>query len=448
MGVEIHKASKGHLTKRSFLFSIGVTAVLAGICGTGFGIASSNDTLNLIGLSTLGIGIFVTAYYYYDDLFSPIGLIGVGWFLPLAISQLYLSDHQQVFDSLTFGAVLGSALSFIVGVLSVVKVRALQTTFKKKDWFAFYDPMRLRLGVTALSVAATIAYWYEARAGVGIPLLMPAEERTLAYVTLPQRYIHYLTVSSIPAAALAIAYIRAYGYRKSLWESAILVLLMALLFSILARLQIIMVLLCGLSVANYTIKRLSLKSVAILSTVLLMGFVWLSEFRTGADVDYARRIYLLSGLPEWADVAAWPYAYISLNFEFLRRVIHGDYPRTFGIMSFRPLLAFSFTRELFPLPDFETEWFNTGTYLWEVYSDFGIGGCLTIPFLYGVLVGLFYKRVRTCRTMATVLIYGFVMYSVIFLFQGNSFAYPPLYFFAFEIWIVTKIAQRKKLSCF
>ena len=190
-----------------------------------------------------------------------------------------------------------------------------------------------RFGITALLAVAVLAYSYELYLAKGIPLLMPAEERTLAYVTLPQEYVHYLTISAISAAVLAIAYIQIFGRKKSAWEFGVLMLSTLLILSILARLQLFMIATCGLAVFNYMRKRLTLKQVIVMSIFALAASNWFGNFRAGSGADYARSIYLLDRLPQWADFVAWPYSYTSLNFELLSRIIHGGYEHTLGAMT-------------------------------------------------------------------------------------------------------------------
>src|SRR5690348_816345 len=63
-------------------------------------------------LVAFGIGGFVTAAIYYRDLLSPIGVFLMAWFVPLGVSQLYLSRLQHRFDAKTWIVVLGSAAAF------------------------------------------------------------------------------------------------------------------------------------------------------------------------------------------------------------------------------------------------------------------------------------------------------------------------------------------------
>lgn len=424
--------------------------LLIGLTLSIWGVGIPVPSVAFWGFFMLGTAGFLIAYRYYSDFFSPIGVFCLSWFIPISLHQLGLSDLQEPLDLITWSAILGSAVSFLAGAFTVMHFFPFRRlSHPKPKWSSYYNKNRLRLAMASLLVLSMTAFLYESTTGHGIPILLPPEERTKAYLGLSQRYIHYLAVSSIVVGALAFVYLYIYGRRGMVWGFAMLGLSTLVIVAIMARLQLLMILFSGLVVWNYLYKRLKLRDILITFLAILILMNVLGDMRTGGGTDYLRSIYQLNHLPEWADFAAWPYAYLSLGYETLRRIITDGYPSTSGAMTFRPLLAFALLRSSIPLPDFSYAWsdsgFNTATYLWELFSDFGLVGTIVIPFFYAAFATWFYHKLRRDTTITLVLVYCYVLYSIAFLFQGNGFAFPALYIFALETWLILWFSRRRRL---
>ncbi len=385
----------------------------------------------------------VASRYYFDDYFAPLGLFCIGWLIPLGVSELSLSSMQEPLDNLTWVLVVGSTVTYLAGlaIVSMVYKRP-----KHKPVLlgveASLSARRLQVAMVALLVLAVIAYAYEAYLAGGIPIMASVENRTTAYRNFPIAFVHYATVSAIPAAVLAVLHFRLFG--RSDWKLPAIILLLAslLIFSMLARQELLLIVVASLMVVAYTARK-PITATPLLAGMmaLLLFFVLIGRGRGGTS-EFAAQ---LSGtyLPSWASGFVWPYLYLAVNFTVLQFLTHANLSSTLGAHTLQPILSLTLTRRYFPLPNVEEEfgWFNTFTYLWPLYSDFRVVGTLFIPTIYGAFTGWYYFRFRNNPTPSRVLIYTLIAFTTLFFFQSNGFSFAPYYVFAFEFWLAIKYAS-------
>ena len=399
----------------------------------------------VVSLIAVGLIGFIAAYVHYRDVFNPVGIFCAVWFIPLGVGQLHLSASQTPFDGLTWLVVLSSAAAFIFGCLSaplfMSSPRYSRVNAPVGDAI---DARRFRLFTTVLFVAAIGAYIYEARLAGSVPIF--SARRTEAYTLFAQNYVHYLTVSTIAVALLVIAYVHRFGFRSWLWSVTLFFGSVFVLFSLLARLQLFVIIVGAVAMVNYARKRkLTVFTLVVLSGGLIVFMDAVAVIRAQEGLSYAIELGELR-MPPWARFLAWPYLYLALNFEKLHWLIHAGFARTYGSLSFLPLFAFTFTRHLVasaqPI-DFESQlgWFNTMTYLWFPYSDFGVAGTLCLPFVYGVASTAVYIGMLRRPHATSILLYGLVLFSVMFTFFYNFFAFPLMYVLAVEIWLTLRLSS-------
>lgn len=397
------------------------------------------------GLIALGALGFFAAYAAYRDVFSPVGIFCAIWFIPLGISQFYLSGLQERFDGFTWLVVLGSAAAFIFGcfmaALFSVRVPRGRSNPVVEEHIA---PGRFLFAVTMLFLAAIAGYLYEAYLAGGIPLF--AEERLMAYAYFAQSYVHYLTTSTIAVAILIVAYVRRFKGRHLVLAAILFLGSLFILFSLLSRLQIFLILFAGVTIVNFTARRrLGLRALVLVLIVLIVLMNAVAALRSSGGYAHAEEIGEVD-FPSWAESMVWPYLYVSLNFEKLRWLIHSDQPQTYGTLSFLPVLSLTFTRRFITTAqprevEYTLGWFNTMTYLWFPFSDFRMPGVFGLPFLYGAFSTWVYHRARRYPRLFMVCLYGLVLFTVTFMFFYNFFAFPLLWILAIQMWLVCWFAR-------
>jgi oligosaccharide repeat unit polymerase len=396
-----------------------------------------------VGILAAALAGIALSRYYFSDYFAPLGLFCVGWLVPLGVSQLSLSAMQDPLNSHTWLLVLGSTAAYLSGLaLATIAYKRPATAFPGPGQIAGrIDPRRLRIAMFALLALSLTGYAYEVRAAGGIPLLAPPESRTIAYRTFAIAFVHYATVSAIPAAVLAVLHLRLFGRRGWKLPLATLAVSFALIFSILARQELLLIVVASIMVLAYTAgKPIGATTLMVGASALLLFFIVIGQSRGGTS-EFAAQ---LSGtyMPSWASGLVWPYLYLALNFTVLQFLTHANLGATVGAHTLQPILSFTLTRRLFPLPNVEEEfgWFNTFTYLWPLYSDFRVVGALLVPVLYGIFSGWFYLRFRNRPTAPRLLVYCLIAFTTLFLFQSNGFTFPPYYLFALQFWIAVRFA--------
>jgi oligosaccharide repeat unit polymerase len=397
--------------------------------------------LGILLAAVVGIGI---SRYYFDDHFAPLGLFCVGWLIPLGVSELSLSAMQEPLDGTTWLFIIGSTATYLAGLLvAVLAHRRPEGNPPKESILGLIDARSLRQASLALLALSIVTFAYEVRVAGTVPMLAPPEARTIVYRAFALPFIHYGTISSIPAASLAFLHLRLFGRQNWKLPAFVFVSGSLLIASILARQELLLIIVACLLILAYTASR-PLRTAPLVVAALAVAwlFVIIGQGRGGSS-EFAAQI---SGtyLPTWGAGLVWPYLYLALNFTVFQFLSHAGLAATAGANTLQPILSFTLTRRFFPLPVVEDEfgWFNTFTYLWPLYSDFRVWGVILIPSVYGLFSGWYYLRFRSRPNAARLLIYTLVAFTTLFLFQSNGFTFPAYYLFAFEFWLAIKFASR------
>jgi oligosaccharide repeat unit polymerase len=345
--------------------------------------------------------------------------------------------------------VLGSSASFLTGYLAFTAAYPARTRHQLTRAYLceVIHPGRLRVAMVALFLVTVAAFAYEVHVAGNVPMLVDPASRTVANRTFALPNVHYGTISGITVAVLAFFHLWVFGRKHWLLPVVLLLASVGIIFSIMARQQMLLIGFACLIVANYTARRpIGMRKLAGFAVAMFALFLLVGVAR-GAEVD---TLMEASGtyVPEWAKGLVAPYLYFALNFQVLQSLAEADLPPTHGAHTLQPILSLTMTRRLFPLPNVEEEygWFNTYTYLWPIYSDFGIAGTLAVPLIYGILSAWIYCRLRRMPTPSVLVAYALVAFALLFVFQGNGFAFPMYYVLALEAWLAFRFASRRNGS--
>jgi oligosaccharide repeat unit polymerase len=414
------------------IYILAIATFMGSIAFGLFSLILTGYQLIALGLVVFSVLVFLSAYKYYNDMLSPAGVYLTIWLFSAGVSNLYLSGHQQMWDGHMWLAVLGSTFAFFVGVFSFEIVRGRKMILPPIGEFKIeWDMNRFRTFIYSLFTVSLLAYLLEIRR-FGIPILSGAP--TTAYEGFGINYVHYLTVTFVLVIILSLSYIKAKGFFKSLSIGPIAIISIAAITSLLARGHLIMVLVMLLVVYNYMFKKISLRYLLVFMVIGLLLFNAVGNIRLANRAAWLAKHVGRVDLPNKVSWLAWPYLYISMNFENLRTAIKERDEFYFGRVSLKPLWAVTLSKSYYlrgtkKYRNYTNPGFNVSTYLADLYADFGFAGTFIVPFLLGLFSNIFYYWVRYKKQFYLLLIYGLVVYSLAWTFFSNYFNDPLLYFF-------------------
>jgi hypothetical protein len=115
-----------------------------------------------------------------------------------------------------------------------------------------------------------------------------------------------------------------------------------------------------------------------------------------------------------------------------------------------PLLG-SFFKSAFGWDDFfnksstKIREYNTMSYLWEIYKDFGGIGVAFVPFFWGILIMWLYMRLKINGQMRHLLLYSFAIAMVGLWWFSIWYKITFMYtFMIILIFGITELCQKKK----
>jgi len=124
---------------------------------------------------------------------------------------------------------------------------------------------------------------------------------------------------------------------------------------------------------------------------------------------------------------AEPYSNIGLSLNNIVYLFEHSLPWTFGALTLRPAWSILGLKGVFledqRLPFLPAYGFNTATYLYPFYQDFGWVGILICPFIFGLIVGLVYRQLKKNPTPFVVTSYGFCVMLILFSILDNLFVF-------------------------
>ena len=201
------------------------------------------------------------------------------------------------------------------------------------------------------------------------------------------------------------------------------------------------------------------KSNAIIASTILMSFLVISaslvKVTRGAHENFIGASNNLNQLKGGFIISPSIYLYLSSDIGVFSKYIQvNNEPTKFGHNTFLLFYDFISRVEQEKKPQFFQKgyyipmWTNTGTYLRELYADFGVTGILFGPFLLGLLLTWLWFKFYEKRNM---IVFAFMIY--LYLIVGHSFLmmitrlnqwYFSLFFLIFFIPLLEKMATRNE----
>lgn len=172
----------------------------------------------------------------------------------------------------------------------------------------------------------------------------------------------------------------------------------------------------------------------ILNTVLIIivlfyfaSFTYLKTSST--DVMYYKVTNTGSILPDRFWFLNDPLLYLTNNFMNLNNFLNISFEHLYGLNLFKGFLNISRLETVFSTKtesfasiwtsNLQYPWLTTGTYLKDVYSDFGYIGIILVPFMYGAVCGYMRNKIRVQQikfSLLSLYIYHILFFSIILSF--------------------------------
>jgi oligosaccharide repeat unit polymerase len=378
------------------------------------------------------------------DPLAPDRLYGTVWLLAVSLTNLHLSALQMQWTLFSWVYILGSILSYLAGVWLTRKSVGDQAG---KGVYArvrdVIEPKRYLWAVFSLYVFCLAGYLWRIRSVGSVPALAEnvEEARWRFYDIENGSFLDRFTANIaflFSGVVIACALFYLLRKRSSATPSrkpgmlAILLLGSAVLFLISTTFRgaILPPLIIVGALFHYLRRNFSLARLALIGVITFSAGLGLVIYRhlssPGYNLETAYTLAEMRIPPEYALVAE-PYTYVALSMDNIIQLFERPLQPTLGILSFRPLwtalgLKNMLLRDV-NLPFLPAFGFNTATYLYPFYEDFGLVGILVFPFAFGWVCGKVYWAMLTSGRVVYVLAYCFVVFLIIFSVLDNLFVF-------------------------
>jgi oligosaccharide repeat unit polymerase len=380
------------------------------------------------------LGVTLVLLHRADPINFAVAFV-LPWTGILLFSALEISEYSR---EISRAAVL--AVATVVAIAGTV-TPALRT--RSSRVISISEPTRASFWILLL-IYAGFCILNVALAGY-IPLVNAILHGDSGYMDFGVKGIYGLFNAYANALGL-YAFILWLKFNRSLYKyTFFVVLLMFLIF--VTRQNMISLLVECFVVYNFIIRRVAVKSMLVLSALVLIVFGYIGDLRVGQDIaDIARIKEQYRWIPS---SVIWLYSYCYFNILNLDNVIAISHSPVFDGSSLAQLLP-SFLRPQYldEAELLEVSSFTVNSFISPIIRDFGLPG-LAALFLLFCRVGLLYRSmVHRKSSLLGVTGYSVLYFCFLFSFFVNFWFYLPVifqlaFFWAFDR-LLPKVRSRAK----
>lgn len=386
--------------------------------------------------------VLVSMFRARADALSPARVFGFVWSLTIGLADLKLSRLQHAWSAESWLVVLLGPLCFLAGRFAVwvvhlrvplTPIRELRESWRESPVNGRY---LFRAGVV-LFLLFLVGYAAILLSGKEIPVFSarPGRARLAFQLFGLGLFLHNaVLIVLITVLAFLSGQVRLFRRGVLVGMSAVSVLLYGLT---LQRFQIMMTVILCLALLYYTTRALRPGRIALLFSLAAVFFLLISTVRSGQL--FVLYLYLNSQMtfdPRFAALTE-PYMYFAMNVENFARAAGRLQEYSYGVFTLDFLGALSglkhWLREYAGLVEnpFLVSGYNTYSFFWTYYRDFGIVGLAGLSWVLGVGVGFLYHTMRARPSLRTMVWYAVAIFVMLFSFYLN-----PLTF----LWFVYNLA--------
>ncbi|KAA9398358.1 oligosaccharide repeat unit polymerase [Haloarcula sp. CBA1130] len=370
----------------------------------------------------------LVSIWVYDDIFSPMSLLGISWFGALAVYELHLMapSIQPDLTLQTYYIIYASALLFFVGCYFANRVTGVvrRASSIRVPWSE--ERTIVVLGVYMAIGGVVFAYMFQNVGGIN------------AFLRDSNSYRHNLFVPVIynlflyPVTAVGIISFVLFLDKPRRLYLLLTVLSFVFLSLRLARMAPLFFLLI-LVVCYSQMKRIRLSQAVAFGGFTVLIFSIIGSIRSGFGVGSALLEANNIRVPFDNSLLATLYVYIAPGFRNIQiitnRVSDFTYGTqlSYGLYSFFPPMKSLLGEQR----GFEQEFYGSfgvfPTYITDFYLDFGIMGILVGCLTLGFISTYIYNRLRQSGEIGYLFVYAAIGASLLLSFVSNRFSHPSFW---------------------
>jgi oligosaccharide repeat unit polymerase len=389
------------------------------------------------------------------DVVSPGRVFGFVWALAVGLTDLKFSRLQSEWSLMSWTLLLVGIGSFLLGVFivyvlhmrsSLTSVSHMRNTFRTS---AGLDERRFFWFVIVVFLSYAIAYSTNVLIKGEIPWFArdPAKFR-VGYGIFALGLINH-AAPSIMFFAVQYA-VLVYGHHKEKMLLALIFLLSgASYFLLLHRFDLAIWAVASFVFLYYVTWFIRWSTVLGTLAVFVGLLVWMQSVRLVGHIQ--NYLYLMSKMQIGVQYAALtePYMYVVTNLENFARAVERLDQHTYGYFTFNALMSLTGLKHW--LADYfvidETPYlnsgFNTYSFLWTYYRDFGVLGLFLVPLILGALISWLYYRMRQAPSMVLISVYAMAVFMMVISFFHHA---PSLLHFVFNTGLVSVVTLQSSRS--
>ena len=407
------------------------------------------DALLATVIIALGLGFYGYFFRRTDDALHPLGIFTLFWLVVFGFAHFNVPRtfdepyYAEPFGWVTYLVVFGGLISFATGFWLVdpgaERLNRRGIAFRLREGISW---PRLKWFTVGLFVAATgMTVYFVYRAGA-IPLFSPnIDELRLTFKLPILGYVYDLHYVVALFGTMIIVHSERRAEKLS-WMAMVGASLFMLMFSA-VRVSPMTALAWMFIFLFYRDRRVRFRHMLVAAVVTATVF--------GVIESYRRTMYTVN--PNLVNPrldlspAATVWAHTAASFKNLQYTLrHGVSPLNMGLNSYDlPKTLDPAARVVDDQLSYLYGTNNTPTFLSILYFDFGVGGLLVMPLVYGAMTAYVYRRFRSRANIFWLMVYIDFLLATILAFRTSRFLGNALIWFG-GVGVVAQIFAGKDLE--
>lgn len=343
------------------------------------------------------------------DPLAPARTMALIWAGAIGLCELKLSAYQHQWSLYSWLVLLAGPVAFLLGVAVVSRNNLTRPLLSLEDIRtrlvgeagSRLDGGRFFWAIVVLFVAYLVAYAIEVIIEGTVPML--SERPDIMRVEFGVFGLHLIVNGMMGIVLLAMEYlllVRPGGVRR--WMTIGIVAVSVLTYALmLQRYTFFVVGVIVLAMTFYTTRWVRTRNLLPFASVFVLLLFLINQVRAARYVQ--EYVYVVSKMRFSKNLwfLAEPYMYITMNLENFARAVDKLDHHLYGYFLMDPLLALvglkHWLGEYFAIErlPYLISGYNTFTFHWWYYYDFGVIGVAALPFLTGMVTAHLYGRLRT-----------------------------------------------------